>query len=67
MNTYTTSRMIGGPRLPMMAPALYSELTDRLNWPFSAAIAMILLVLTLGITYGYSQVLEKRYLMQRVQ
>jgi putative spermidine/putrescine transport system permease protein len=62
MNTYTTSRMIGGPRLPMMAPALYSELTDGLNWPFSAAIAMILLVLTLGITYTYSHVLERRYI-----
>ncbi|MDR1655499.1 MAG: ABC transporter permease [Treponema sp.] len=62
MNTYTTSRMIGGPRLPMMAPALYSELTDGLNWPFSAAIAMILLILTLGITYAYSHVLERRYI-----
>jgi putative spermidine/putrescine transport system permease protein len=62
MNTYTTSRMIGGPRLPMMAPALYGELTDGLNWPFSAAIAMVLLILTLGITYTYSHVLERRYI-----
>jgi putative spermidine/putrescine transport system permease protein len=62
MNTYTTSRMIGGPRLPMMAPALYGELTDNINWPFSAAIAMILLVITLGITFAYSHTLEKRYL-----
>jgi putative spermidine/putrescine transport system permease protein len=62
MNTYTTSRMIGGPRLPMMAPALYGELTDNINWPFSAAIAMILLILTLGITFVYSHTLEKRYL-----
>jgi putative spermidine/putrescine transport system permease protein len=62
MNTYTTSRMIGGQKLPLMAPALYTELTDGLNWPFSATMAMILLVLTLGITYMYSHVLEKRYL-----
>jgi putative spermidine/putrescine transport system permease protein len=62
MNTYTTSRMIGGARLPMMAPALYSELSDNMNWPFSAAISMVLLVLTLGITFAYSHMLEKRYL-----
>jgi putative spermidine/putrescine transport system permease protein len=62
MNTYTTSRMIGGPRLPMMAPALYGELTDSMNWPFSAAIAVILMILTLGITFAYSSILEKRYL-----
>jgi hypothetical protein len=41
---------------------LVSELTDGLNRPFSAAIAMILLVLTLGITYGYSHVPEGRYI-----
>jgi putative spermidine/putrescine transport system permease protein len=62
MNTYTTSRLIGGPRIPMMAPALYFELTDGLNWPFSAALAMILLILTLVITYSYTHVLEKRYI-----
>jgi putative spermidine/putrescine transport system permease protein len=62
MNTYTTSRMIGGPKLPMMAPTLYSELSGDMNWPFSAAISMILLLLTLGITFAYSHILEKRYL-----
>jgi putative spermidine/putrescine transport system permease protein len=62
MNTYTTSRIIGGQKLPMMASALYTELTDGLNWPFSAAMAAILLVLTLGITYAYSHILEKRYI-----
>ncbi|MDR2304652.1 MAG: hypothetical protein LBE10_08710 [Treponema sp.] len=41
---------------------MVSELTDGLNRPFSAAIAMILLVLTLGITYGYSHVPEGRYI-----
>jgi putative spermidine/putrescine transport system permease protein len=62
MNTYTTSLMIGGPKLPMMAPALYGELTENLNWPFSAAMSAVLLVLTLGITYAYSHALETRYI-----
>jgi putative spermidine/putrescine transport system permease protein len=62
MNTYTTSLMIGGPKLPMMAPALYSELTGKLDWPFSAAMSAVLLILTLGITFAYSHALEGRYI-----
>lgn len=62
MNTYSTARMVGGPKIQMMATSIYSEITELSNWPGGAAMAFVLLVITLGITFLYSHVLEKKYI-----
>ena len=62
MNTYSTARMMGGPTIKMMATSIYTEITERSNWPAGAARAFILLVITLAITCVYSHVLEKKYI-----
>ncbi|MFC4557870.1 ABC transporter permease [Virgibacillus kekensis] len=59
MNAYTTPLIIGGTKVQMMAPALYSEITEVSNWPMGAAMAVILIVLTLIASVFYLSILEK--------
>jgi len=53
MNAYATPVLLGGPQFKMMAPAVYDQFVLGTNWPFGAALAFILLVVTLGlVTFG---------------
>lgn len=59
MNAYTTPLVIGGPKVQMMAPALYSQISQASNWPMGAAMATILIIFTLVFTIAYLLVMEK--------
>ncbi|MFJ5759168.1 ABC transporter permease [Neobacillus sp. NPDC093182] len=59
MNSYTTPLVIGGPKVQMMAPALYSQITQASNWPMGAAMAFILIVFTLALSLVYLMIMEK--------
>ncbi|HYF06476.1 MAG TPA: ABC transporter permease [Acetobacteraceae bacterium] len=61
MNAYATPVLLGGPTFKMMAPAVYDQFVRGTNWPFGAALAFILLVVTLGLTVLGSAVLARRY------
>ncbi|MFT3802417.1 MAG: ABC transporter permease [Burkholderiaceae bacterium] len=50
MNAYATPVLLGGPRFHMMAPTIYKQITETLNWPFGAALAFVLIALTLVLT-----------------
>jgi putative spermidine/putrescine transport system permease protein len=50
MNAFATPLLLGGPRFHMMAPLLFWAFSSDNNWPFSAAIAFILMATTLGLT-----------------
>src|SRR5690606_7249055 len=50
MNAYATPVLIGGPTFHMMAPKVYEQITKANNWPFGAAISVILMVTTLLLT-----------------
>jgi putative spermidine/putrescine transport system permease protein len=60
MNAYATPVLLGGPSFHMMAPAIYKQVTEAMNWPFGAALAFILITLTMvltvasGLVYGRS-------------
>lgn len=60
MNTYATAVLLGGPQFKMMAPAVYDQFVRGTNWPFGAALAFILLVVTLTLTVLGSAVLGRR-------
>jgi putative spermidine/putrescine transport system permease protein len=60
MNAYATPFLLGGPLFKMMAPVLYNEFTQKTNWPFGAAIAFILMAVTLGLTIIANLVLQRR-------
>ncbi|SDB20071.1 ABC transporter permease [Belnapia rosea] len=59
MNAYATPVLLGGPQFKMMAPAVYDQFVRGTNWPFGAALAFILLVVTLTLTIIGSTVLGR--------
>jgi putative spermidine/putrescine transport system permease protein len=61
MNAYATPVLLGGPQFQMMAPAVYDQFVRTTNWPFGAALAFILLFVTLGLTLLGSFLLQRRY------
>ncbi|HLG46909.1 MAG TPA: ABC transporter permease [Reyranella sp.] len=60
MNAYATPFLLGGPLFKMMAPVIYNEFTQKTNWPFGAAIAFILMAVTLSLTIAANMLLRRR-------
>lgn len=61
MNAYATPVLLGGPQFQMMAPAVYDQFNRVSNWPFGAALAFILLAVTLLMTVIGSLALSRKY------
>lgn len=61
MNAYATPLLLGGPQFQMMAPAVYEQFARASNWPFGAALAFILLIVTVVLTSFGSSAISKRY------
>lgn len=61
MNAYATPVLLGGPRFQMMAPLLFWEFNTNSNWPFSAALAFILMATTLLLTTLANALIPGRY------
>lgn len=61
MNAYATPVLLGGPRFQMMAPLLFWEFNTNSNWPFSAALAFILMATTLVLTTLANVSIPRRY------
>ena len=60
MNAYATPFLLGGPLFKMMAPLVYNQFTQQANWPFGAAIAFILMTVTLLLTVAANLILQRR-------
>lgn len=63
MNAFATPLLLGGPRFQMMSPLLYSEFTTNNNWPFAAALALVLMATTLVLTTASGLLIPRRYRM----
>jgi putative spermidine/putrescine transport system permease protein len=61
MNTYATAVLLGGPRFKMMAPAIFDQFVRGNNWPMGAALAFMLLALTMSFTIFGSLAFARRY------
>jgi len=61
MNTYATAVLLGGPRFKMMAPAVFDQFVRGNNWPMGAALAFMLLAVTMGFTFFGSIAFARRY------
>jgi putative spermidine/putrescine transport system permease protein len=61
MNAFPTPILLGGPRFQMMAPLVYYEFATNNNWPFSAALAFILIATTLLLVAATSVLIPRRY------
>ena len=60
-SAFITPRLIGGARVQMVGSLIFEEVLAILNWPFGAAMAFVLLVLTLAVTIGVNTALAGRY------
>src|SRR5215472_10903995 len=61
MNAYATPVLLGGPRFQMMAPVVANEVLNQNNWPFGAALAFVLMIVTLALTAIANVVVVRRY------
>ena len=61
MNTYATAVLLGGPRFKMMAPAIFDQFVRGNNWPMGAALAFMLLSVTMSFTVFGSIAFARRY------
>ena len=64
MNAYATPVLLGGPRFQMMAPRVAEEILNQTNWPFGAAPAFVLMVVTLNLTAVIYVFVATRYTMR---
>lgn len=60
MNAYATPVLLGGPEFRMMAPVIYAQFQLN-NWPFSAAVAFILMATTLVLTILAGRMSRQRF------
>jgi len=61
MNAYATPVLLGGSGVTMMAPAVYDQITKASNWPFGAALALVLVIGTLAMALLSNWVIHRRY------
>lgn len=61
MNAYATPVLIGGPSVHMMGPLVFQQITKVGNWPFGAALAWVLMAVTLVMTVVSATYLNRKY------
>lgn len=59
VSTFVTPRLLGGGVVQVLATEIYDQTTGLLNWPFAAALSMILLVLFGTVIGIYSAIIRK--------
>lgn len=59
ISTFVTPRLLGGGVVQVLATEIYDQATGLLNWPFAAALSMILLVLFGTVIAIYSAIIKK--------
>jgi putative spermidine/putrescine transport system permease protein len=62
MNAYATPVLLGGSGITMMAPMVYDTITKASNWPFGAALALVLVIGTLVIAMLSNWLIHRRYI-----
>ena len=61
MNAYATPVLLGGPQFVMMGPLVYVQFAAKSNWPFGAAVSLILMMTTLILTATANLLVQRRY------
>jgi putative spermidine/putrescine transport system permease protein len=59
MSAFVTPAVLGGSRVRVVAYLVYEEFLQMLNWPFGAALALVLVVLTMMIVLVYHRLMER--------
>jgi putative spermidine/putrescine transport system permease protein len=59
MSAFVTPAVLGGSRVRVVAYVVYDEFLYMLNWPFGAAVALVLVAVTMTIVVVYHRLLER--------
>lgn len=59
VSAFVTPALLGGGRVQTIATVVYEQTLQVLNWPLSAALSVVLLIVTGGMVYGYNKLLER--------
>jgi putative spermidine/putrescine transport system permease protein len=59
MSAFVTPAILGGTRVRVVAYLIYEEFLLSLNWPFGAALALLLVLITIVVVLGYNRWLER--------
>jgi len=52
MASWIVPMLLGGTRVPMLAAVAYDQTVNFLNWPFGAAVGMVMLVVSMTTVYA---------------
>lgn len=58
-SSYLTPILIGAQRIRVLPLSIFSYGTELLNWPLAAALAFVLLVLVVAITYTFARAMNR--------
>jgi putative spermidine/putrescine transport system permease protein len=61
MNAYANPVLLGGPRFQMMAPVVYTQISEQSNWPLGGALAFVLMIATLALAVSAHAMVQRRY------
>lgn len=61
MNAYATPVLLGGPSFKMMSPMIVTEILNKANWPFGAALSFILMSVTIVVSVLAARVLKRNH------
>jgi putative spermidine/putrescine transport system permease protein len=65
-SSFVTPRLLGGGKVMVMTMLIYQQTMQLLNWPFGAAIAIILLLVSIVLVTGYTRLTSGNNLRERV-
>ncbi|MBI2527352.1 MAG: ABC transporter permease [Candidatus Rokubacteria bacterium] len=57
-SAFVTPAILGGSQIKVMSALIYQQNLLLLNWPFGGAMSVIILLITSGVTLGYTRLLE---------
>jgi len=58
-SSYLAPMLISAQRIRVLPPMIFSYGTELLNWPLAAALAFVLLVVVVAITYAFSALMNR--------
>lgn len=55
-SSYVTPRLLGGGKVMVMTMLIYQQAMQLLNWPFAAAVSVILLIVSIILVTSYTKI-----------